>query len=308
MSNKWLPGLSILIALALMLSACSLVKNNVPVVNGVDETAIAQTVVVLQTQLAVQPTAETLPTATLSPTPTITAVPTVIPTAVPVATQGPQYKAGPVTDVTIIDNTVLEPGTTFIKTWRIQNSGSAAWQPDFKIVFVSGNAMGGPASQKLGRVVPPGESIDISLSLTAPTVTNTQIGNWMLETSNGIRFGLGVNADQPFWVKIVVKKLFAVTNAVPNGPASWSGTCPGTLPLTANITSSAAGKVTYYFVINGSNSPTQSISFSDAGTLTTAAFDYSITASGNLAVQVYIDEPNHQLFPSTVTIPVTCTP
>ena len=308
MKTKGLPGLSGFIALMLTLSACSLVKNNAPVVNAVDETAIAQTVVVLQTQLAVQPTMGTLPTATLNPTATITAVPTVIPTAVPVATQGPQYKAGPVTDVTIIDNTELQPGETFIKTWRIENSGSATWQPDFKIVFVSGNAMGAPASQKLGKAVPPGESIDISLSLTAPTQTNTQIGNWMLETGNGVRFGLGVNADQPFWVKIVVKKLFAVTNAVPNGPSTWSSICPGTLPLTAAITSSAAGKVTYYFVINGSNTSTQSISFTDAGTLTSSAYNYSITATGSLVVQVYIDDPNHQLFSSTLTIPVTCTP
>lgn len=308
MSHKWLPGLSILIALALVLSACSLVKNNPPVVNGVDETAIAKTVMVLQTQLAVQPTTEIQTTSTTAPTPTDIPAPTVIPTAVLVATEGPRYKAGPVTDVTYIDNTVVQPGATFIKTWRVENSGTTTWGSNFKIVFVSGNAMGGPASQTLGKTVPPGGSIDISLSLTAPNTLDTHRGNWMLETDNGTRFGLGVNADQPFWVQIVVKKIFAVTNAVPNGPASWSGTCPGSLPLTAAITSDAPGTVTYYYVINGSNSPTLSTTFTAAGTSSTASFNTSVTASGNLVIQVYVDEPNHQLFPTTLTIPITCTP
>ncbi len=308
MKIKGLPGISVLISLALVLSACSLFQKNAPDTSGVDQTAIAQTVVVLQTQLAVQPTAEIQSTATPSPTATVPAAPTIIPTAVPVVTEGPRYKAGPVTDVTIIDNTLMQPGATFIKTWRVENSGTAAWGANFKIVFVSGNAMGGPASQTLGKTVAPGEVIDISLSLTAPTLLDTQRGNWMLETDTGTRFGLGVNADQPFWVQIVVKKIFAVTNAVPNGPASWSGACPGTLPLTAAITSDAAGTVTYYYVINGSNSPTLTATFTTAGTNTTTAYNTNVTASGSLVIQVYIDDPNHQLFTSTLTIPVTCTP
>ena len=122
------------------------------------------------------------------------------------------------TDVTYIDDTVVQPGAAFVKTWRIQNSGSGTWTPAFKIVFVNGNAMGGPASQTLGKTVAPGENVDISLSLIAPVIANTQRGNWMLETDTGKRFGLGVNADAPFWVQIIVKKVFAVTAASPK----WS--------------------------------------------------------------------------------------
>jgi hypothetical protein len=305
MKNKGLPGL---FALALVLSACSLVNKSTPDTYGVDQTAIAQTVVVLQTQLAVQPTTEIQATAPLAPTATAVLTPAIIPTAMPVVTEGPRFKAGPVSDVTIIDNTVVQPGATFIKTWRVENSGTGTWGSNFKIVFVSGNAMGGPASQTLGKTVAPGEAIDIPLSLTAPTVLDTHRGNWMLETDSGTRFGLGVNADQPFWVQIVVKKIFAVTNAVPNGPASWSGTCPGMLPLTAAITSDAPGTVTYYYVINGSNSPTLSSTFTTTGTSTTAVYNTNVTANGSLVIQVYIDDPNHQLFTSTLTIPVTCTP
>jgi len=309
MKIKNFMGILFTFSLIFSMSACSFGINNSPDALGIDQTSIAQTVVVLQTQLAVQPTAEIIPTATLNLTPTIALTSGLpVPTAVPLATDMPRFKAGPVTDVTYIDNTIVRPGAAFVKTWRVENSGSANWTPSFKIVFVSGDAMGGPASQSLGKTVAPGQSIDISVSLIAPTTLATFRGNWMLETDTGTRFGIGVNSDSPFWVQIIVKKAFAVTAASPNGPASWSGTCPGLLPITATITSDAPGTLTYYYVINGVSAPTLSSTFSAAGTNTTSAHNYTVTASGSLAIQVYIDDPNHQLFPTTITIPVTCTP
>lgn len=308
MSSKRIVVILVTLCLSLLLGACSLGNDNSNEILGIDQTAIAQTVVVLQTQLAVQLAPQADPTATLSPS--ATAAPTPQPTLTPdiLTTPGPLYKAGPVTDVTYIDNTEVQPGTAFIKTWRIQNSGTAAWTPNFKVVFFSGDAMGGPASQSLGKTVAPGQSIDISISLVAPANQATIRGNWMLETDGGIRFGIGVNADAPFWVQIVTRNSFAVTSASANGPASWSGTCPGTLPLTATISSDAAGSATYYYVINGENSPTLTSTFSAGGTNTTAAYDHPVTATGSLTIQVYIDNPNHQLFPATLTIPVTCAP
>lgn len=309
MKIKRFVGIAFSLSLVFIISACSLGNNISPENQGFDQTSIAQTVVVLQTQLAVQPTAEINPTATLSATATLestSALPA--PTAIPIATALPSYKAGPVTDVTYIDNTVVQPNTAFVKTWRVANSGSATWTPGFKVVFVSGDAMGGPASQSLGKTVSPGQSIDISISLIAPATQATFRGNWMLETDTGTRFGLGVKADSPFWVQIIVKKAFAVTAASPSGPATWSGTCPGLLPITATITSDAPGTVTYYYVINGTNGPALTSTFSAAGTNTTSAHNYTVTASGSLAIQVYIDDPNHQLFPTTINIPVTCAP
>ena len=309
MKIKNFMGILFTLILFFSINGCSLGINSSPDVRGIDQTSIAQTVVVLQTQLAVQPTTEINPTTTLNPTSTVaptSALP--VPTAVPLATDMPRYKAGPVTDVTYIDNTIVRPGATFVKTWRVENSGSATWTSGFKIVFVSGDAMGAPASQTLGKTIAPGQSIDISLSLIAPATVATFRGNWMLETDTGTRFGIGINADAPFWVQIMVKKAFAVTAASPSGPASWSSTCPGLLPITATITSDAPGMVTYYYVINGVAAPTLSSTFSAAGTNTTSAHNYTVTASGSLAIQVYIDDPNHQLFPTTITIPVTCTP
>jgi hypothetical protein len=279
---------------------------NIP---GTDQTSIAQTVAVLQTQLAVQPTVAitSLPTATLEPV--AISIPTAalpVPTAAPAATDTPAYKAGNVIDVTYVDKTEVLSGTAFVKTWRIENTGSQTWGTNFKVIFVSGDALGGPASQVLGKSVAPGQTVDISLSLIAPSIEKTYLGYWMLQTESGTKFGIGVNADKPFWVQIVVIKNFVVTAAGPNGPASYTGGCPGNISLTATITSASSGTVTYYFVVNGVNTATLSVPFTAAGTSTTSAFSYTVTTTGPLSIQVYIDTPNHQLFSTTLTIPVTC--
>ncbi|MBC7228016.1 MAG: hypothetical protein H5T61_12435, partial [Thermoflexales bacterium] len=43
-----------------------------------------------------------------------------------------------VADVTVPDNTAFAPGIPFVKTWRVRNSGTCAWEPGTKLVFISG--------------------------------------------------------------------------------------------------------------------------------------------------------------------------
>jgi len=231
-----------------------------------------------------------------------------VPTAILLATEGIKYKVGNVVDVTYLDNASVTAGSNFIKTWRLVNTGSQTWGENFKLVFESGDAMGGPASQSLGKVVTPGQTIDISVSLVAPATPKTYRGNWMLATDSGAKFGIGANADKPFWVQVVVATNLTVTAANANAPASYSGVCPGVISLTATITSSAAGTVTYHFVVNSSDTETFSATFTEPGSITTPATSYPVTIGEALNIQVYIDEPNHQLFPTVLSIPVTCTP
>jgi hypothetical protein len=311
MKKKLIFSSFLSIFLIVSLSACNLFVENPPEILGLDQTAIAGTVVALQTQLAVRP-AE-LVTQAPTATPQFTATPAQtsalpVPTAIIVATEGIPYKAGNVVDVTYLDNATVTAGSDFIKTWRLENTGSQTWGDDFKLVFESGDSMGGPASQPLGKVVTPGQTIDISVSLTAPATPKTYRGNWMLTTDSGTKFGIGTNADKPFWVQVVVVTNLAVTAANANALAAYSGVCPGVIPLTATITATAAGTVTYRFVVNGTDTETLSVTFSEAGSITTPATSYTVTATGPLNIQVYIDEPNHQLFPTVLSIPVTCTP
>jgi hypothetical protein len=65
--------------------------------------------------------------------------------------------------------------------------------------------MGGPASSQLTTgTVAPGEEIDVSVSLTAPTAPDTYRGDWKLRNGGGIVFGVGAGADKSFWVKVKV--------------------------------------------------------------------------------------------------------
>ena len=159
------------------------------------------TAAVINTPVPAIPTNTPIPAATA--TPAATALPSVTPTSSLLPT--PCDRAYFVKDVTIADYTVINPGATFVKTWRLQNNGSCDWSADTSLVFFSGTQMGGPSTQSLGQIVAVGDTIDLSVTLVAPTDAGTYTGYWMLRTSAGGRFGIGDAGDQSFWVLIVVK-------------------------------------------------------------------------------------------------------
>jgi hypothetical protein len=231
-----------LLGLALILGACSLQSNTQAPNNGpaatltsaaetvsaqlnqgqgginATSTAIAATVIaqIHLTQAAsgtqiVQPTS-TLPAAqpTNTPVPPTSVPPTntpVPPTPVPPTATQVQIacdQAFFVDDVNYPDGTDVIQGTTFVKTWRLKNNGSCTWNSSYALVFVGGDAMGGPAAQQLTTgTVAPGQEIDVSVTLKAPDAVKTYTGNWKLRNGAGVIFGLGADA-KPFYVKIDV--------------------------------------------------------------------------------------------------------
>lgn len=102
-----------------------------------------------------------------------------------------------VSDVSIPDNTQMDPGETFTKTWKVQNSGSCAWEAGFKFQSTGGNAMGATAFT-LPASVASGATYDISVAMTAPSTPGTVRGNWRMSNAIGQFFG-----DEVF-VQIVV--------------------------------------------------------------------------------------------------------
>ncbi len=126
-------------------------------------------------------------------------------TPIPTFTTLPMDKATFVKDVTYPDNTVIASGTNFTKTWRLKNEGQTTWSADYELIFSSGNAMDGKAASKIGFVVKPGETIDLSVDLKSPTTSGEYKGEWMLRTPGGKVFGVGEKADKSFWVIINVE-------------------------------------------------------------------------------------------------------
>jgi hypothetical protein len=186
--------------------------------------AIRQTIAVLETQIArvtyqyteIPGTGEVPtevpspsptprpPTATLAPSwtpqPSFTPIPTLAFTNTPSI---PCNRATFMTDVTYPDGTVVAPGQGFTKTWRFKNTGYCAWTTGYQVVFASGSKMSGPDAINFPVGVKPGETVDLSVGLIAPTDAGSYTGYWQFNTDSGIKFGSGPNS-QPFWVKITV--------------------------------------------------------------------------------------------------------
>ena len=117
-------------------------------------------------------------------------------------------KAYFISDVTVPDGTSFSGGSTFTKTWRLLNNGNCTWTTSYSLVFYSGEKMGGPDSVPLSVDVAPGQRVNISATLTAPSTPGTYRGYWMLKNTSGGVFGIGTTGSSPFWVKINVLKPF----------------------------------------------------------------------------------------------------
>jgi hypothetical protein len=161
---------------------------------------------VTQTMLAMTLNA---PTQTLPPpTPIIvqiTNTPAPTSTAVPTAASYCDWVAF-VKDVSIPDGTTLTPGETFTKTWRLKNRGTCTWTPDYTLVFNNGAQLGGTTSARLSNYVAPGQTVDISITLTAPLNSGSYTSYWMLRNPSGALFGTGDKANIAFYIDINVKE------------------------------------------------------------------------------------------------------
>lgn len=110
-----------------------------------------------------------------------------------------------IADVTIPDGTNFTANTTFKKTWRIKNIGTCTWNSnDVSLIFDSGERMGAPASLALPTNVAPGQTVDITVDMTAPANAGHYFGYWKFKSNSGGVFGIGSNANKSFWVEIYV--------------------------------------------------------------------------------------------------------
>ncbi len=93
-----------------------------------------------------------------------------------------------VEDVTIPDGTVLRPGESFEKTWKLTNTGVCAWTTSYAIGYAYGALMHGTET-KLTKSVAPGATVDITVKFTAP-LPNCWYGSWWrLKNAKGVSFG-----------------------------------------------------------------------------------------------------------------------
>lgn len=235
------------------LSACNLPTSGTPNQPGAGAiyTAAALTVEAQLTQVGQPPATDgqtpgspAVPSETPLPgvVPSATSPPTTVPspdteTPVPASpTPVPCDRVKFVKDVTYPDDTAVSPGSTFVKTWRLKNEGSCTWTSDYDLVFISGYAMGAQASVQLTNgTVAPGETVEASVTLTAPDTSGTYRGEWKLRNAADVIIGLG-DKSKAFWVQIKVNLPSGIVFdfLVQASSADWTGSIgsnPGT-PLT----------------------------------------------------------------------------
>lgn len=109
-----------------------------------------------------------------------------------------------ISDVTLPDGAVVTPAASLIKTWRVKNSGSSTWN-GYKLIFVSGDQMSAPSPVDVPYAAP-GDVIDISISIQAPTASAR--GNWRIVNPSGtwVRYG-------NLWVELTVEGTNPVDSA-----------------------------------------------------------------------------------------------
>ncbi|MDY7041404.1 MAG: NBR1-Ig-like domain-containing protein [Chloroflexota bacterium] len=135
--------------------------------------------------LACSPVATVVVTATPSPVAIISAA---TDTPAPGPTAGCTLDALWIADVTVPDNTEFAAGTAFTKTWQVRNSGTCTWETGTKLVFASGERMGGPTMVDVPPLAPDSQT-DVSVNLTAPAVPGIYESNWQFLTPDGTIFG-----------------------------------------------------------------------------------------------------------------------
>jgi hypothetical protein len=156
-----------------------------------------------------------------------------------------------VADVTIPDNTSMAAGTTFTKTWTLNNNGSCTWNSSYSLKFVSGSQMSG-STTSIGSSIGPTHDLNVSISMTAPSTAGTYTGYWRLVNASGEFFG------QPVTVTIVVVAATA------------------TLTPTATLTSTVTP---VYVIITATPVPTTAPTATTVPTVATTAPVTAVTAT-----------------------------
>jgi len=232
--------------------------NNLPVSTAAPNlTQVYQTIAAMLTAQPTSPATTTAQTDAPSPTARLTQTPST-PLPFPHVTSSPgeaiqtttpatlcnQAAAGNPIDITIPDDSLIPPGQSFIKTWKLVNIGTCTWTTLYSASFFYGDRMGAPEAVPLQATVLPAQSVEISVEMIAPQAPGTYQGNWKLSYPKGGLFGIGPNGDSPFWVRIIVDKNQAGTT-----------TATGEVTVTISPTDLATPTATPLGQVSGELSP-----------------------------------------------------
>uniref|UniRef100_K7FCG2 Next to BRCA1 gene 1 protein n=1 Tax=Pelodiscus sinensis TaxID=13735 RepID=K7FCG2_PELSI len=146
-------------------------------------------------------------------------------------------------DENLPDGTHLQPGTKFIKHWRMKNTGNVEWSSDTKLKFMWGNLTLGSSERKdvLVPSLPAGQVGIVSVEFIAPALEGSYASHWRL-SHKGEQFGPRV------WCSIVVDPSSPATACLErnqktsNSSLKDKTSCGNEPPFAVSSTSEAEGQ------------------------------------------------------------------
>jgi len=103
-----------------------------------------------------------------------------------------------VSDLTVPDGSIFEPGATIDKRWRVENSGTCNWDSRYRLRFILGDAMGTTVEQLLFPARA-GTQTEIAILFTAPDEPGVYRSEWQAYGADGAPFG------DPIYMEVVVQ-------------------------------------------------------------------------------------------------------
>ena len=146
-----------------------------------------------------------------------------------------------VADVTVPDNELIQPGQKFDKIWRIKNAGTCAWTEQYKVVLAKADKIKAPDTLPL-QDIPPGNTVDIAVNLTAPSDENVSRARADFEIRNPIGAAIPIDTGTTLWVIIQVDNGTAPKNnsGETGGGSSGGSSGPGYAAATCGYTTNPA--------------------------------------------------------------------
>ena len=303
--------LTLIFAIALLVTACGGSNENpeAAIQTSVAETVAAQTPIVITSTPA-----ETLP-ATKTPfaVPTLgSPIPLVSPTTGSTTSGKVECaKASLQEDGPPVDGKIFKPGEAFTKTWYIKNESTCIWDTTYKIIFWSGDILGGGYYYQLPQVTGPGQTVPVSLVLTAPSTPGKYRSEWKLQTPDNLSYGVGVY-QSAFYTEIEVANLTTTTAitydivdaslVITRDPPT--GCAPANMVYTANVTIVTNGPLKFRYTIrqqDGNSGNSTKVEMKEAGKYTNSDHVWKLgraaSQNSNRWMQLVITEPFYREYP-----------
>lgn len=118
-----------------------------------------------------------------------------------------------ISDVTIPDNTSVNPGESFTKTWKIRNAGTCTWGLGYELVLDSGTFAEAVSLADPFPEAAPSEEVEVSVELTAPVTAGSQSGIWKIKRPEGDNVEVQAGTDFDFWATVIVANKTSVVNS-----------------------------------------------------------------------------------------------